>query len=310
MGDNQAPVNPGRRVAIGAGSGLVVGAAAGLLGGVTMASNARAPAPVKIDGAKRFAGKTVLVTGATSGIGRAAAEIFAREGASVAFCGRREVLGAEVERGIRAAGGKALFIRADVREEAQVASLVSRTVEAFGGIDIALNNAGITIERPLHEYDLAEWNDIVNTNLRGVFLAMKYELPPMLERGAGTILVTSSSNEHRTSARRSVYTATKMGLIGLVRSAALDYAERGIRINAIVPGTTDTALVRRSAGMEGVPDAAWTLGAKQWAKSNLPGIKRMATAEEIGAFAVAMASPELTYLNGSALTADGGSGAG
>jgi NAD(P)-dependent dehydrogenase (short-subunit alcohol dehydrogenase family) len=192
----------------------------------------------------------------------------------------------------------------------QVADLVRRTVAAYGGIDVAVNNAGITIEKPLHEFTLAEWDDIVNTNQRGVFLAMKYEIPVMLARGGGTILVTSSSNEHRTSARRSIYTASKMGLIGLVRSAALDYAAQGIRINAIVPGTTDTALVRRVAGMENVPDAAWELGATQWARSNLPGVKRMATAEEMAAFAVAMASPELTYMTGSSLVADGGSGSG
>lgn len=122
--------------------------------------------------------------------------------------------------------------------------------------------------------------------------------------------MTSSANEHQTSPQRSVYTATKAGLIGLVRFAALDYAEGGIRINAVIPGTTSTALVRRVAGMEDIPDAAWKIGAAQWGRSSLVGIKRMATPEEIAAFVVAMASPELTYMNGSSLVADGGSGAG
>src|SRR5207245_4471356 len=114
----------------------------------------------------------------------------------------------------------------------------------------AFNNAGITLEKAIHEYSAAEWDDVVNTNLRGVFLSMKYEVPAMLAGGGGTIVVTSSSNAIATTERWGAYTASKRGLVGLVQAAALDYASKGIRVNALVPGTTDTALVRRVGGMQ------------------------------------------------------------
>jgi NAD(P)-dependent dehydrogenase (short-subunit alcohol dehydrogenase family) len=275
-----------------------------------MAANAAQPHVVMLAPNKRFADKVVMVTGGTSGIGKAAVEAFSREGASVAFCGRRELLGREIQDQVNRAGGKALYVRADVRDEKEVAAFVDRAVAAFGGVDIALNNAGITIEKPLHEFALSEWDDVVNTNLRGVFLAMKYEIPRMIARGGGHILVTSSMVANYASAKRSVYTATKAGLIGLVRSASLDYADNGIRVNAILPGTTDTPFIRRAAGTDAMPDELWRVGAAQWGKANVRGLKRMATAEEIAAFAVAMSSPELTYMTGAALPADGGGGVG
>lgn len=298
-----------RRLLLGAAGGLAAGAAAGLAGGV-MAANAAQPRVVTLAPNGRFGDKVVIVTGGTSGIGKAAVEAFAREGASVAFCGRREALGREFEGQLKRAGAKVLFVRADVREEKDVAAFLGQATRSFGGIDIALNNAGITVEKPLHEFSLQEWDDVVNTNLRGVFLAMKYQIPPMVARGGGHILVTSSMVANYASAKRSVYTATKAGLIGLVRSAALDYADKGIRVNAILPGTTDTPFIRRIAGTYTMPDEAWRIGAAQWGKANLRGLKRMATAEEIAAFALAMASPELTYMTGAALSADGGGGVG
>jgi len=211
-----------------------------------------------------------------------------------------------VEQEIRAKGGEATYVRADVRVEAEVKAFVDQIAARYGGLNVAFNNAGITLEKTLHEYSSQEWDDVVNTNLRGVFLAMKYEIPYMLASGGGTIVVTSSSNAIATTDKRSAYTAGKRGLIGLVQSAALDYAQKSIRVNALIPGTTDTALVRRSAGMENAPDAVWEVTAKQWAKSHVPGLERMATPDEIAAFALVLASDDHPYMTGSQMVIDGG----
>jgi hypothetical protein len=186
-----------------------------------------------------------------------------------------------------------------------VKAFVDQTVRKYGRLDVAFNNAGITLEKPLHEYTSAEWDDVLSTNLRGVFLSMKYEIPYMLANGGGNIVVTSSSNAIATTAHRSAYTASKRGLVGLVQSAALDYVSKGIRVNTLIPGTTDTALVRRVAHMEGVPDAVWEAAASIWAKSHVP-MGRMATPEEIAGFAVALASDDFPFMTGAQMVLDGG----
>lgn len=290
-----------RRDLIGLASATAVG---GLVGAV--ATSQKVPAAFVVQNRRRFQDKVVIITGATSGIGRAAALQFSAEGGKVGFCGRREGLGREVESEIKSQGGEATYIRADVRNESDVKAFVDQVVQKYGRIDVAFNNAGITIEKPLHEYSSQEWDDVVTTNLRGVFLAMKYEIPYMLANGGGNIVVTSSSNAIATTDRRSAYTASKRGLVGLVQSAAQDYAEKGIRINTLIPGTTDTALVRRSAHMENAPDAVWELAAAQWAKSHVPRLGRMAKPEEIASFALALASDEFPYMTGSQMVIDGG----
>lgn len=284
-------------------------AAAGLAGSLLACATgapSRESSTETKSGRRRFDGKVVIITGATSGIGRAAALQFTAEGGKVCFCGRRENLGRTVEDEIKAQGGEATYIRADVRNESDVKAFVDQTVQKYGRLDVAFNNAGITLEKPLHEYSSAEWDDVLNTNLRGVFLATKFEIPYMLANGGGNIVVTSSSNAVATTEHRSAYTASKRGLVGMVQSAAFDYALKGIRINALVPGTTDTPLVRRAAGMENVPDAFWEPLAKQWAKSHVPGLERMARADEIAAFALVLASNDHPYMTGAQMVIDGG----
>jgi hypothetical protein len=282
-----------------AGAAAVAGAAAGMgLAGVPGPSIAPA-------GRRRFVGKVVLITGATSGIGRSAALMFAAEGGKVGFCGRRENLGGQVERQIRQAGGEAVYVRADVRVEADVRRFVDAVADRYGGLDVCFNNAGITIQKPLHEYTSAEWDDVVNTDLRGNFLALKYEIPHLIARGGGTVVVTASSNVLATTEGRSAYTAAKHGVVGMVNSAAFDYVGHNIRINTLIPGTTNTELVRRAAGAMNLPDPVWDAMASAYGRTVSP-MKRLATPDEIAVGALALAASDFPYQTASALVLDGG----
>lgn len=302
MSDNE--ISAARRGVLGAALTGAAGLATGLVGGYVAAP--KGGPQVKVDGRARFRDKAVLITGATSGIGAAAAKMFAAEGAKVAFCGRRTERGAEVERAIRQAGGEAKYIRADVRVEDDVRKFVDGAAELYGGIDVCFNNAGVTMERPVYEFSAAEWDDVINTNLRGNFFALKYEVPHLIRRGGGVVVVTSSTVAIATGPKRAAYAATKRGLIGFVQAAAQDLADKNIRVNALLPGTTDTELIRRVAGMMNIPDAAWEAAIAQWGKSNVSVAHRVALPEEIAAAAVMMASSEFTYMNAAQIIVDGG----
>ncbi|MFE3227016.1 SDR family NAD(P)-dependent oxidoreductase [Nocardia sp. NPDC059228] len=295
-----------RRLLTTTGVAATLTAAAGAAGGIALVQGG-APTPVvKPSGARRFDRKVVLITGATSGIGRSAALMFAAEGGHVGFCGRREQLGRQVEQQIRAVGGEATYIRADVRVESDVRQFVDTVADKYGGLDVCFNNAGITLQKALHEYSSAEWDDVVDTDLRGNFLALKYEIPHLIARGGGVVVVTSSSNAIATTEGRAAYTAAKRGLVGMVQAAAYDYADKNIRINTLIPGTTDTELVRRAAGAMNLPDEVWKTMTEVYGKQHVPGLRRMATPDEIAAFALALASDDFPYMTAAQMVIDGG----
>jgi NAD(P)-dependent dehydrogenase (short-subunit alcohol dehydrogenase family) len=249
----------------------------------------------------RFHGKVVAVTGATSGIGRETALLFAAAGAKVGFCGRREEEGRQVEREIRRAGGDAVYIRADVRIPEQTQAFVDGVARRYGRLDIAFNNAGIHLGKPLHETTVEEWDDVHLTNTRGVFLAMKYEIPHLVRAGGGVIICTASSQAEHTRPGHSAYSASKRAVQGIVRAAALDYGAQGIRVLSVDPGTTDTRLVRPP----GIPDDLWAQFKDAWGPLNVHGLPRMAEAKEMATAVVALAATDFGYLSGTSVLIDG-----
>jgi len=245
-----------------------------------------------------FENKVALVTGAGSGIGLATAKAFAEAGASVALAGQHEESVRAAANDLVAAGHKALAIRCDVADDRQVAAMVEQTVSTFGQLDAAFNNAGVQSPAVETADASGEEFDRVNAiNLRGVWSCMKYELRQMRERGSGAIVNCSSIGGLIGIPGRATYHASKHGVIGLTKSAALEYASRGIRINAVCPGTIDTPMVADMLAKE--PDAMKEIMRDQ-------PIGRLGRPDEIAAAVLWLCSPDASFVIGHALVVDGG----
>lgn len=251
---------------------------------------------------KMLSGKVAMVTGAGSGIGRASALAFAREGAAVMVSDVDADSGAAVVGEITAAGGKAAFQRCDVRDRRMIADLVVACVATFGSLDCAFNNAGVG--GPLlktGDYPEDGWDEVIATNLTSVFLCMKHEIAQMLKQGGGSIVNCSSITGLVGLREMPAYTASKHGILGLTKTAALEYAQQGIRINAICPGTIHTPAV--DALLERDPE----LGRQMISglEAGKP-IGRLGTPDEIADAVVWLSSPRARYMIGQGLTVDGG----
>lgn len=244
-------------------------------------------------------GKTVLVTGASSGIGRATAEVVAKHGANVVIAARRTELCAEVAESIRADGGSATHIRADVTDPSDVTAMVEHAVKTFGSIDGAFNNAGVLLDSGrIHEMDDDVLTRSWEVNVRGVWLCMKSEVEAMLRLGVkGSIVNDSSRNGLRADIKRPAYTATKHAVTGLTKAAALDYARMGIRINGICPGPIDTDMMRSvDRGEDEI---------RQRIESAVP-LARYGKPEEVGQLVAWLLSDNSSYVTGQMVGIDGG----
>jgi NAD(P)-dependent dehydrogenase (short-subunit alcohol dehydrogenase family) len=239
----------------------------------------------------------VLITGALTGIGRAAAEIFAREGAHVVVSGRKDKEGQELAAELQALGAEAIFVRTDVRKDEEVRDLVDQTVKRFGRLDVAVNNAGTEGLRGLVTEQTAEsYAATFDTNVLGVLLSMKHELRAMLPQGSGSIVNVSSAYGSVGAAGASVYVASKHAVEGLTKSAALEVAGTGVRVNVVAPGTTDTGMLTRFTNTDENKAAL---------VSTVP-VKRLATPEEIAHVIVFVASAHASYMTGASIPVDGG----
>jgi len=245
-----------------------------------------------------FAGKVALVTGAGSGIGRAAALRFAARGARVAVVNRTESKGLETVAMIRAAGGSAEFIQADLSDPEAVAPMIRKTDELFGRLDCAFNNAGMTGEATeFHKHSLAQWNEVIALNLTSVFLCMQHEIEYMLGAGGGAIVNNGSGASIMGAAGLPHYTAAKHGLLGLAKVASKEYSSRNIRINTVCPGVIETEPMR--AYLDASPDQGAAFLA------TLPGA-RMGQPADIAGAVVWLCSAEAAYVSGANIVVDGG----
>ena len=245
-----------------------------------------------------FSGQVALVTGAANGIGRATAQAFAAQGLKVVVADLDAAGGEGTVALIREAGGEALFVPCNVTQEADVQSLMARTIEAYGRLDYAFNNAGIEIEKGrLAEGSMDEFDAIMGVNVKGVWLCMKYQLPLLLAQGGGAIVNTASVAGLGAAPKMSIYAASKHAVIGLTKSAAIEYAKKKIRVNAVCPAVIDTDMFRRA--YEADPRKA------EFAAAMHP-VGRIGKVEEIASAVLYLCSDGAAFTTGHALAVDGG----
>lgn len=245
-----------------------------------------------------FSGKVALFTGGTSGIGWVGARAFARAGASVVLATRGQSAGRDACRALQAEGGSALFVATDVRDEASVEAAVARTVERFGRLDMACNCAGISGDMaPVEQSTQAVWDEVMAVNARGVWLAMRHEIPALLASGGGAIVNMSSIYGAAGKAAHHAYVTSKHAVVGMTRSVALEYATRGIRVNALCAGITSTPAMRQAEAA--VPEIVAGLVAQH-------PLGRMATESEIANALLWLCSDASSYVTGTPLAVDGG----
>jgi NAD(P)-dependent dehydrogenase (short-subunit alcohol dehydrogenase family) len=239
----------------------------------------------------------VLITGALTGIGRAAAMIFAEKGARVVVSGRRDEQGQELAEELQGLGAEAIFVHTDVRKEDDVRNVVEQTVKRFGRLDVAVNNAGTEgVPGLVTEQTAESYAATFDTNVLGVLLSMKHELEVMVPQGSGSIVNVSSAYGHVGAAGASVYVASKHAVEGLTKSAALEVAGTGVRVNVVAPGTTDTGMLSRFTN---------TAENKEALVSTVP-VKRPAAPEEVAQVIAFVASENASYMTGASIPVDGG----
>lgn len=242
--------------------------------------------------------KIAIVTGASSGIGYASSKLFAKEGANVVVAARRQAELDKLVDEISTAGGSAVALAGDVKDESFARALVELAMDHFGGLDIAFNNAG-TMEwmGDTREVLLSEWEDTLNTNLTSAFLGAKHQIPAMLKRASGSLIFTSSFVGYTAGfPQTAAYSASKAGIIGLTQALATEFSPSGLRVNALLPGATDTPMGRAFANTAEI--IAFV--------ENLYALKRMAAPEEIAKSALYLASDASSFTTGSALLVEGG----
>ncbi len=245
-----------------------------------------------------MSGKVALVTGGSTGIGRATAIAFGRAGARVVVTGLNPEDGKTAVAELEESGGEGFFIAADVSDATQVEDMVRQTIDAYGRLDYAFNNAGISGPMgPSADYEPEDWRRVIDVNLTGVWLSMKYEIPEMLRQESGVIVNCSSVLGHVGFAGSSAYVAAKHGVLGLTKSAALDYATSGIRITAVCPGFIRTPMIEGAIGDDDEALAPLV---------GLEPIGRLGTPEEIANLVVWLCSDDASFVIGSSVVADGG----